>query len=285
MADELVNRGARRGTDAFRRLLAVLLACAVALAVIPCFAGVGMAYADDIPDAGWDPDAPNIDTGEIPAPDDLPSTGFYDVPEGEWYVTEGWISYVTSTGLMTGYTYADGSPQYLFGPELSVTRGQIATILYRYANPNSTDTTVVEDFAGWSYFADVPAYSYYTAAVNWCYEQGIITGYTDGDGNSQGAFGPEDYVTRAQLATMVWRFAANYLGVDVWSVDPSAFYSLPDHDAIYPFAVDAMIWCADRGLITGNIDPWGQPWLESESIASRAQTAKVVTVLVRDIAG
>ena len=74
-------------------------------------------------------------------------------------------------------------------------------------------------------------------------------------------------MTRAQLATMVWRFAANYLGVDVWSVDPSALSRWPDHDAIYPFAVDAMIWCADRGLITGNIDPWGQPWLESESIA------------------
>ena len=128
----------------------------------------------------------------------------------------------------------------------------------------------------------MPAGAYYTAAINWCRETGVITGYDSGP--DAGRFLPDRAVTRAELATMVWRFAKNYLGIDVSGADPSALESLLDHDRVYPFAVEAVAWCADEGLMTGNILD-GTPYLDAQGTATRAQAAKVVTVLVRDVAG
>lgn len=207
---------------------------------------------------------------------------FWDTPADAWYVTEGWLDYVVSNGIISGYAYADGTPQGKFGPDDPLTRGQLAVILYRHAHPGSTDTVDPGDFASWSAFPDVPAGAYYTAAINWCRETGVITGYDSGP--DAGRFLPDRAVTRAELATMVWRFAKNYLGIDVSGADPSAFESLPDHADIYPFAVEAMVWCADEGLMTGNI-LGGTAYLDAQGTATRAQAAKVVTVLVRDVAG
>ena len=128
----------------------------------------------------------------------------------------------------------------------------------------------------------MPAHAYYTAAINWCREAGVITGYDSGP--DAGRFLPDRAVTRAELATMVWRFAESYLGIDVSGADPSALETLPDHDRVYPFAVEAMVWCADEGLMTGNI-LGGTAYLDAQGTATRAQAAKVVTVLVRDVAG
>ena len=82
--------------------------------------------------AGWEP---------------MVATEFWDTPAGEWYMTEGWITYAATNGLMSGYTNADGSPQYKFGPEDEITRGQAVTVLYRIANPGSTDTINPDHFA------------------------------------------------------------------------------------------------------------------------------------------
>ena len=207
---------------------------------------------------------------------------FWDTPADAWYVTEGWLDYVVSNGIITGYAHADGTPQGKFGPDDPLTRGQLAVILYRHAHPGSTDTVDPSDFASWSAFPDVPAGAYYTAAINWCRETGVITGYDSGP--DAGRFLPDRAVTRAELATMVWRFAESYLGIDVSGADPSALETLPDHDRVYPFAAEAVAWCADRGLMTGNI-LGGTAYLDAQGTATRAQAAKVVTVLVRDVAG
>ena len=180
---------------------------------------------------------------------------FWDTPADAWYVTEGWLDYVVSNGIISGYAYADGTPQGEFGPDDPLTRGQLAVILYRYAHPGSTDTVDPGDFADWSAFPDVPAHAYYTAAINWCAARPASSPAYD-SGPDAGRFLPDRAVTRAELATMVWRFAASYLGVDVSGADPSAFESLPDHADIYPFAVEAMVWCADEGLMTRRHPRW-----------------------------
>lgn len=85
-----------------------------------------------------------------------------DIDPNAWYATCGAIDYVVSNGIMTGYDNG------LFGPYDYITRGQVATILYRYSNPGSTDTVKSKDYATSSKFKDVAGKKYYTAAINWC---------------------------------------------------------------------------------------------------------------------
>ncbi len=215
---------------------------------------------------------------------------FGDTLPGDWYMTEGWIPYVVEHGLMTGVQDPDGVARNFF-PNDSLTRGQLATILYRAAFPNSTQTTVPEDFAVSNSFDDTPTDPvtgdmipyYYNAAIRWCRDTGIITGYTSGP--DAGCFLPDNPVTREDLATMVCRFA-EVMGVDTASADATAFYSTADYYDVQDYAVAAMIWCADQGIINGNkhgVD--GPLTLEPQAGATRAQAAKVVTVLFRDVLG
>ena len=138
----------------------------------------------------------------VPAPseaDPLASSKPYlydDTPANEWYVTEGWLDYVTSSGLMTGYT--TGADAGNFGPQDQISRAQVLVILYRYANPSSDATTNPSSYGTTTHFYDVPTGEYYTAAVEWAYQNGITTGYI-----GTGLFGPNDPVTRQDLATML----------------------------------------------------------------------------------
>ena len=213
---------------------------------------------------------------------------FYDVPSAEWYVTEGYLDFVVDNGIMQGSTSADGTSDGMFHPSDMVTRGQIATILYRVANPYSTDTTNPEHYALENGFLDSPVDPvsgepvgwYYNAAIKWCHENGIITGYKSGP--DAGCFLPDNPVTREDLATMVWRFA-NVMGVDVSGADPSAFYATTDFDTVQDHAVDALIWCADQGIVNGHSHEDGTLTIEPQQGAKRCEVAKVVTVLVRDV--
>ena len=82
---------------------------------------------------------------------------------------------------------------------------------------------------------------------------------------------------------MVCRFAG-VMGIDVSSYDTSAFYAAVDTSDVMPFAVETMMWCADRGLINGNKHGENGPLtLEPQQGATRAQAAKVFTVLLRDV--
>ncbi len=214
---------------------------------------------------------------------------FGDALPGSWYVDEGWIAYVVENGLMTGVKDADGIARNFY-PEESLTRGQLATILYRAANPDATDTTVEADYALDNGFSDTPVDAkgnkvgaYYNAAVKWCAEQGIVTGYTDGP--DKGKFLPDKAVSREELATMAYRFA-QVMGVDVAVSDTTNFDAASDTADVDDYAHDAMVWCAARGVMTGyhrTVD--GAPTLEPQGSAERAAAAKVVTVLFRDVLG
>lgn len=209
---------------------------------------------------------------------------FYDTPADAWYVTGGYLDYVVDSGYMTGTTQPDGSPTGCFLPEDVLTRAQVATILYRFANPFSTDTTEPDDYGSVTHFGDVGAGCYYTAAVEWCYQMGVVTGYTDENGEPTGAFGPYDPVTRGELATMVARFATRY-GERISNGDFERLDAMPDAADVPAFAYEPLAWCLAHGVITGYIDGEGEAWLLPENGATRAQMTKVMTVLVRDVIG
>ena len=195
---------------------------------------------------------------------------YKDTPANEWYVTEGWLDYVTSSGLMTGYT--TGASAGNFGPQDQISRAQVLVILYRYANPSSDATTNPSSYGTTTHFYDVPTGEYYTAAVEWAYQNGITTGYI-----GTGLFGPNDPVTRQDLATMLHRFAKGCgVGGNLGNIS-----SFPDANEVNAYAWNAMRWANGRGIITG--DKTQTPArLKPQDNTTRAEAAKMFTVLVRD---
>ena len=110
---------------------------------------------------------------------------FSDVNTGNWYYSA--VEYVAKKGIMTGISASS------FGPNLDTTRGMIVTILYRLENqPTGTEAAA---------FSDVRAGQYYADAIAWANANGIVTGY----GN--GLFGPNDAITREQMAAILYRYA------------------------------------------------------------------------------
>ena len=206
--------------------------------------------------------------------------GFADVSPTAWYVQGGWLDYVVDNGIMTGTKDpATQLPSGRFEPEGTVTRGQVATILYRIANPGSSATTAPSDYGRYSSFSDVRTRYYYTAAIEWCYSRGIVTGYRDPVTQSPtGRFGPEDPVTREQLATMLYRFAVQELGLSK-AAPGSGAASMPDFGRVQPFAEEAVRWCYARGILTGSVLPGGTLLLPRGE-ATRAQTAKMAAAML-----
>lgn len=171
---------------------------------------------------------------------------FNDVKVTSWFYDE--VKYVYENGLMTG------TSDTTFSPNGTTTRGMVVTILWRLdGEPDSTETR----------FADVAAGRYYTDAVMWASSNNIAGGH--GDGN----FGPNDPITREQLAVILYRYA-HHKGYDVsGEADLSAF---TDRDTTSDYAVNAMAWANDTGLITGVTDTTLAPL----GNATRAQVAAIL---------
>ncbi len=186
-------------------------------------------------------------------------TSFYDVPSGAWYYS--WVTEAAKRGLMSGPTNSSGKPTGYFQPDNEVTRGQVATILWRIAGQPSTTTTALWDARG--HWAE--------KAIAWCMSQGIITGYTSGD--YKGMFRPDAPVTRQELAVMSYRFA-KWAGVNVSNPPTAAFKKCVDTASVGSWAKDAMVWCAAASIITGSVEGDGSH-LNPGNTASRAQAAKI----------
>ncbi len=171
---------------------------------------------------------------------DLP---FTDVPVGAWYRDA--VQYVYDHGIMNG-TATDK-----FSPELSTTRGMIVTVLHRMeAEPTATGEN----------FSDVAADRYYAMPVAWASSMGIVNGY----GNSK--FGPDDPITREQLAAILYRYSG-VMGLSTSTRgDLSAF---TDSANISAYATEAMSWAVGMGLIFSV----GDGLLAPTANATRAQVA------------
>jgi hypothetical protein len=187
---------------------------------------------------------------------------FADVGDA-WYTDA--VAFTTSHDLFNGV----GNGQ--FDPDGLVTRSMLVTVLYRLENePDVTAANI---------FRDVPD-AWYTDAVTWASANGIVEGY----GN--GSFGPEDYVTREQMAAILYRYM-NYLGLDV-SLDDSAVKELgaggvlaryADAGSTSTWANTPMQWAVVSGLITGK-DAGDSLLLDPSGTAQRAEVATMVMRLM-----
>ncbi|WP_087065848.1 S-layer homology domain-containing protein [Intestinibacillus massiliensis] len=172
---------------------------------------------------------------------------FTDVREGDWFYDS--VKYAYGHSLMLGT-----SPS-AFSPEASTERGMIVTVLWRMEGQ--------PEAAGIHAFTDVGSGAYYADAVAWADGNGIVLGYGDGK------FGPEDTITREQLAAILWRYA-QYKGKDVGA--GGTLERFTDAAAVSGYAQEAMRWATGQGILSGKgdgiLDPMGQ--------ATRAETAAML---------
>ena len=160
---------------------------------------------------------------------------FADVAESDWYYSG--VLYAYENGLFSGKTATS------FAPYATMTRGQLATVLWRMAGSPEPKASAA--------FTDVAADSYYAKAIAWAAENGITSG------TSAAAFSPNAPITRQQFATFLFRFYT-LDGKNIAGVMGLAGYE--DVTAIAPYATEAMNWAASRGLIQGSngkINPAG----------------------------
>lgn len=208
-----------------KRLLALLLALCLAVAMLP-----GAALAAGTP--------------------------FHDVKPGQWYSDA--VSYVYNNGLMSGTGAAS------FGLNTPTNRGMITTILYSLADKPAVSGSVN--------FSDVSPNAYYAKAVQWASQEGVIKGL----GNNR--FGPNNPVSREQLAVMLYSFA-NYMGADTSKTLDLRHFS--DYSRIDSWAIKPMQWAYCMGLLTGKqgnrIDPRGN--------ATRSEVAVILYSFCEKVLG
>ena len=192
--------------------------------------------------ASFTPKSQTEGEGEEPLP-------FTDVASDAWYAQA--VAYVYRQGLMSG------TAQDRFSPDLTTNRAMLVTILYRLAGSPTVD--------GGSAFTDVAGGDWYASGVAWASANGIVTGYGDG------RFGPNDPITREQMAAILYRYAGFAGQSTAGQADLSGY---TDAGQVSPYAAEAMGWAVDRELITGvsagTLAPGGS--------ATRAQVA---TILMR----
>ncbi len=173
----------------------------------------------------------------VPATIPAPETKFVDVPEGHWAET--------AINNMAGLGVVNGVGEGAYDMTSSVTRGSIATILFRFGGGAEGKTST---------FADVAAGQWYTDAIGWAADTGVVTGY------SATEFGPNDTITRQQLAVMLARFA-KLIGMDT-DADKAALDSFTDGSAVDSWAEDGMAWCVEQKVLQGKsaevLDPTAQ---------------------------
>ena len=172
---------------------------------------------------------------------------FQDVQSADWFYNDVYYAYARE--LMVG-TSAD-----LFSPDLSVTRGMAVAILYRLDGASASDLE--------NPFADVNPNAYYADAIAWAAENQIVAGY------SSGRFGPEDSLTREQLAAILYRYAS-YAGYDCSATSDLSGYT--DADSVSAYAKPAISWANAEGLVVGTSDTTLCP----RDTSTRAQLASIL---------
>ena len=171
---------------------------------------------------------------------------YEDVSEGDWYYN--YVKDVYNLKLMTGLN------ETTFGPSENLARAQFAVILYRMAGEPQVEYNGA--------FKDVPDGQWYSKAISWASENGIITGYAD-----SGLFGISDNINREQMATILYRYSES----KEYGMKGDDISGYPDAGSVNTFAQEAMEWAVGENLIKGNdgkLDPQGS--------AVRAQCATII---------
>ena len=173
---------------------------------------------------------------------------FTDVTSGDWFYDA--VAYVYDKGMMEGTTDTT------FAPTMNLTRSMIAQVLY-----NLEERPEAPGAAG---FTDVAAGAWYADAVNWAAARGIVKGY------DTGAFGPEDSVTREQLAAILYRYA-QVKGYDT-TQGGMAVREFSDSASISDWAQEAMAWAVNAQVLSGK----GNGVLDPQGTATRAEVAQML---------
>ena len=183
-----------------------------------------------------------------------PQTTFADVPASAWYYDA--VEYVYENGLMSGVSGGR------FAPDDTLTRAMLVQTLYAMEGRPASAS------AG---FADVASGDWYASAVNWAAANGVVSGV------SETGFGPNNALTREQLALILYRFA-QYKGYDVTGTSDLAAYA--DGSSVSGWAAEAMGWAVDAGLISGV----GGNQIAPTGTASRAQVAQILMNFCENVA-
>ena len=195
---------------------------------------------------------------------------FSDAAYTDWFVSSGALDYAYVHALIEGYS-GDRAGQ--FGPYDFITRGQVATILWRIAG-EPTDCAA-------DAFDDVDYEQYYGPAVTWARATGVINGF---EGTND--FGPDANVTREDLCCMLANYASKIAGVDTTS-DCTKLDSFPDSVTVNGYARESVGWCVDAGLMNGvRMDDGteeGTAEVQAQGNAWRASMASMTTCLHRDV--
>ena len=194
-----------------------------------------------------------------------PAPHFTDVDYNSWYAPG--VDFVASRGLMRGY-----QGTMIFGVGNALTRGELATILWRNACPDeaaSYDPAAAKDTTGIAGSADG---MFYTAAANWAVEKGVIKGVERPGGSLD--FAADEPVTFEQLATILGRLGAAPGELEAAGSDLSAFVDGADASG---WSAPYLKWAAGKGLVEGYDEPAGKRLAPGEN-ASRERAA---TVLMR----
>ncbi len=189
---------------------------------------------------------------QCPKDQSCPLSGFSDLDRDAWY--HDGIHYVLENRIMNGL----GKGQ--FGPGDSTSRAMIVTMLWRMEGSPQAD--------GNATFKDVSHGQWYTESVRWAASEGLVNGY------SRTAFGPDDKVSREQLAAILWRYEAYKRAGDKMPDYPDLLGNYTDTEQISSWALDAMRWTTGCGLMQGMTETTLSP----KTSAVRAQVA---TMLMR----
>ena len=172
---------------------------------------------------------------------------FTDIPSNAWYFNA--VKFTYTNNMIKGLN------DYTYGPSANLTRGMLVTILWRMeGNPKATSDL----------FTDVSASQYYYNAVNWAASNKIISGY------GEGKFGPNDNITREQLAVILRNYAQFKKKNVSARTDLTKF---ADNARISSYAKDAVSWAVANKIISGKsggtqVDPHGK--------ATRAEVAAML---------
>ena len=171
---------------------------------------------------------------------------FTDVSQDAWYYDA--VKYAVQHKLFCGISDT------AFSPDSTMTRGMLATVLYRMAGKPNIENEI------WGYpFADVDAEAYYATAIYWARLNGIASGYSDEK------FGPDDPITREQLVAILYNYSSS-------PTSSQTLEGFTDTDKISSYALNALRWAVEQGILQGKgdgvLDPTGQ--------ATRAEVAAIL---------
>lgn len=196
------------------------------------------------------------------------ASAYTDLDSKAWYYSTDYIEHVTDEGYMSGYKNTTH-----FGPDNTLTRAEAITILYRVLTTDPEQTTADPKKyakANTTGQDDIEAGKFYTAAANWAFEEGIMTGYEGTD-----LFLPHNPISRQELVTIVGRSVS-------WKDLPEGSYweqiarivQYEDHDQLEIWSGKSFEWGLKMGIISGNSQ---RTHLYPRANATRAETAKIFT--------